>query len=58
MDYRRQAERLLEHADPAEKKRFLRIWVDETKPAPEERAVETACRLPEPDECIGSGGRI
>lgn len=56
MAYRRDAERLLVQGDTAERKRFLSLWVDEIKLAPETLEVEVHYKIPEPVvDSMGAG---
>ena len=56
MAYRRDAERLLVHGDTAERKRFVCLWVDEIKLAPETLEVEIHYKIPEPVvDSMGAG---
>ena len=47
MAYRRQTEKLLKEGSPAERKRFMRAWIEEVVLKPEDREVEISYRLPE-----------
>ncbi len=47
MAYRRQTEKLMQSGHPAERKRFLRAWVQEVKLHPETLEVKISYRLPE-----------
>lgn len=48
MAYRAKLEKLFKHGSPAHKKRLLRSWVQEIRPAPERLEVEITYRVPEP----------
>jgi len=48
LSYRRQTEKLLRHAEPAERKRLVRTWVEKAQLAPERLEVEITYRIPEP----------
>lgn len=48
MEYRRTTNRILQEADPAEKKQLLRTWVDEITMAPDSLTVDIRYRIPEP----------
>ena len=48
MAYRRQAEKVLSVGSNAERKQFLKTWVDKITIAPEELEVEITYKLPEP----------
>ena len=48
MAYRRETEKVLKAGDPADRKRFLRTWVDHIQLAPESLEVEVNYRIPEP----------
>ena len=47
MTYRRQTDRLMQSGDPAERKRFMRTWVQEVKLEPQTLEVKIRYRLPE-----------
>ena len=47
-DYTKDLRRVLAKGTPAEQKRFIRMWVDKIKLAPEDLAVDISYRLPEP----------
>jgi hypothetical protein len=56
MAYRRDAAKVLAHGDTAERKQFLRLWVDEIKLAPETLEVEVHYKIPEPVvDSMGAG---
>ena len=46
--YRRQTEKVLAKAQPAQRKQIVRAWVSEMKLAPERLEVEVTYRIPEP----------
>ena len=47
MGYRRQAEKLFSGGDPADRKRLLRMWIQEIKLKPVDLEVINTYRLPE-----------
>ncbi len=46
--YRRQADKLLSHGGPTERKGLVRTWVHEAELAPEQLQVVVTYRIPEP----------
>jgi hypothetical protein len=48
MTYRRDAEKVFQHGEPAERKRLLRNWVQEVRLKPDILEVSISYRIPEP----------